>query len=102
MIKNDSVRKIVRWRIMLALFNARPMGSMDGIILQCISDSTLEVIDVDDVRAALQYLCDKGFVKVKTEKEGWSGRLTSDGVDFMEYNKEAEPGIARPKRKPVF
>lgn len=92
-------RKMVRYRILKILDAGRPLPVGEGLIGSILIDADLDATE-SDVRKALQYLEDKGFVEIEMPKRGinshWSARLLPTGVDYIENAHIDEPGIARP------
>lgn len=91
-------REAIRWTILLALNNARPIGAFEGLILSVIQaeypDSTRE-----EVRKELDYLNERDLVEVEHKPDGrWFCKLKRYGVDVVEYTVDCEPGIARPEK----
>jgi hypothetical protein len=91
-------REFMRWVLLLALYNGRPVETWEGVLI-----STMQGVYADatkrEVRVELDYLEERGLVKIKRAPDGrWFAELSRAGVDFMEYNVDAEPGIARPPK----
>lgn len=91
-------RERIRWQILLTLYNARPIGAFEMIVLHVIqaeySDSTQ-----NGLRRELDYLANLSLVKVEKRPDGrWFTELTSYGVDVVEYTADVESGIARPEK----
>ena len=91
-------REFMRWVLLLALYNARPLGAWEEVLV-----STMQGVYDDatkrEVRVELDYLDERGLVKIKRHPDGrWFAELTRGGIDFTEYTVDAEPGIARPPK----
>lgn len=89
-------REFLRWIILLALDNARPIGCREELVLQTVQgyyqDATLM-----ELRRELDYLFDRKLVEIKKEPAGyWHCDITRYGVDVREYTVDCDPGIARP------
>lgn len=89
-------REFVRWVLLLALYNARPLGAWEEVLV-----STMQGVYADatkhEVRLELDYLEERGLAKIKRRPDGrWFAELTRAGVDVVEYTVDVEPGIARP------
>ena len=89
-------RESLRWLILLALNNARPLGAHESVVL-----ATAQAIYADatplEVRRELDYLADRELVKLVRLPSGpWHADLTRFGTDIAEYTIDCEPGIARP------
>ena len=91
-------RESMRWYILLALDNARPVDPHEALVL-----STIQGIYGDatqfEVRRELDYLKDRSLVTLDKRPDGqWVCGLTHYGVDITEYTIPCNPGIARPSR----
>lgn len=91
-------REFMRWVLLLGLYNARPIGAWEEVLLSIMlgvwSDATKH-----EVRLALDYLGDRRLVEVTKEPSGrWKAELNRYGVDVVEYTVPCEPGIARPEK----
>ncbi len=89
-------RESMRWYIMAALNNARPVGALDVIVLSVIrelyADST-----ANELHQQLDYLEQRNLVKIDKQPNGnWHSCLTCLGVDVVEYTVDCHAGIARP------
>lgn len=88
----------MRWMIILTLYNAKPVGAYEELVLV-----TLQAMYPDatalEVRRALDYLSDRGLIDLTKEPAGrWFADLNRDGTDVAEYTVECDPGIARPAK----
>jgi len=91
-------REFTRWVLILALYNARPYGAQEEVLL-----STLQGVYADctklEMRRELDYVAVRGLVDVTKHPDGhWSAKLNHHGHDFAEYSIDALPGIARPPK----
>lgn len=99
MLDHEKIRReTMRWYVLLCLYNAKPVGAPEEIVL-----STMQGLYADatqrEVRLCLDYLSDRGLVDLDKQPSGrWQGDLTRHGVDGVEYTVPMEPGIARPAR----
>lgn len=51
-----------------------------------------------EVRVHLDYLEEREMVRIsKDPMDRWMVDLTRTGIDFVEYNIDAQPGVSRPK-----
>lgn len=92
-------REAERWHILTTLYNARPIGAYEELVLTVIKAVYPDATEME-VRLGLDYLHDRGLVKLTKEPHGrWFGELTRYGVDAVEYTIEMEPGISRPERR---
>lgn len=91
-------REFSRWVVMLTLYNARPIGAWEEIILSTVQglypDATKH-----EVRLYLDYLEDRKLAQVRKDPSGrWFAELNRYGVDVVEGTLPCEPGIARPEK----
>ncbi|WP_295377203.1 hypothetical protein [uncultured Pseudacidovorax sp.] len=91
-------RENMRWLILLALNNARPIGAAEQLVLV-----TAQAIYPDatplEIRRELDYLAGRDLVKLVRAPGGqWHGSLTRYGTDVAEYTIDCEAGIARPEK----
>ena len=91
-------REESRWRILRVLDAGRPIGVNETIVWRVLHDVKIG-LSLMQVRRELEYLQDLGLVRLEdTDTETWSGKLTAEGVDVVEYTVDSPPGIARPKK----
>jgi hypothetical protein len=91
-------REFSRWVLLLALYNAHPVGSWEEVLL-----STLLAIYPDttrnEVRRELDYLGDRKLLTIIKHPHGrWFAEINHHGIDVVEYNTDVHPGIARPPK----
>lgn len=89
--------KMTRYRILKTLDVGRPYPVGDGLLVEILNDADLNVTKLQ-VRRALQYLQDKGFVEVVEPKGAshWEARLLPAGIDYVEDTTQVDSGISRP------
>lgn len=93
-------REFGRWVLMLALYNAKPVGAFEELLLSILQgmwpDATRR-----EVQLGLDYLADRKLIDLEknagTHKR-WFADLNRYGVDVVEYTVPCEPGIARPEK----
>lgn len=92
-------REHIRWIVLLALNNARPMGAPDRLVLS-IARAEYPDITLIELRRELNYLAGRKLVALRLPHDAgeWHGELTRYGVDVVEYTVSCEPGIARPDK----
>lgn len=91
-------RESLRWLILLALNNARPVGAFEAVVLT-IAQSQYPDATPHELRLHLDYLADRELVKLEKHPDGrWFADLTRYGTDVAEYTIDCEPGIARPAK----
>ena len=88
-------RENMRWLLLNALNNARPLGAMDVLVLTVVQaiypDAT-----ANELHAQLAYLENKELVVINRKPDGhWHSLLSSDGIDVVEYTIDCPAGIAR-------
>lgn len=90
--------KMVRYRILKVLDAGRPYPVGEGLLVEVLGDADLRVTQ-HEIRRALQYLCDKGFLEVKEVdiSRHWEARLLPPGIDYLENPMAQSRGIARPE-----
>lgn len=91
-------RELIRWRILVTLNIARPIGAPEDLLLRTMETSDLPVSQLV-LRKELDYLRDRDLVKLTNEQTTkWHAELTRYGVDVVEYTVDCHPGIARPSQ----
>lgn len=91
-------REEARWRILRVLDAGRPIAVSETIVWRVLTDVKLP-LSLTAVRRELGYLRDCGLAEIESEdSDTWLARLTAAGVDVVEYNATAPPGIARPRK----
>ncbi len=91
-------REEARWRILRVVDAGRPISVNEHIVWRVLTDIRLE-LSLHAVRRELAYLRDLGLIEIEGEGgETWFARLTAEGVDVVEYNREAPAGVARPRK----
>lgn len=91
-------RETMRWTVLLALNNARPIGAFEELVLAVLRGLFPDATQ-HECRLALDYLGDRDLVQIKKQPDGrWHAELGRYGVDVVEYTVECEPGIARPEK----
>lgn len=92
-------REHIRWIVLLALNNARPVGASDRLLLS-VARAEYPDITLIELRRELDYLADRKLVELRLPHDGgeWRAGLTRYGVDVVEYTVNCEPGIARPEK----
>ena len=89
-------REFMRWIILLALDNARPVGCYEELVLITVQGYYHDAT-VLELRRELDYLFDRQLVEIKKEPSGrWHCDITRYGVDVREYAVDCAAGIARP------
>jgi hypothetical protein len=89
-------REALRWRVLNAAYNSKPIPISDGLILRIVNDTGFSV-SVELVRETLDYLEGKELIAVKRRAVEWNSRITDEGVDVVEGNLECPDGIDRPE-----
>mgnify|MGYP003600740869 FL=1 len=91
-------RENMRWLLLNALNNARPLGAMDVLVLTVVQaiypDAT-----ANELHAQLAYLENKELVNINRKPDGhWHSLLNSNGTDVVEYTADCPAGIVRPAK----
>jgi len=91
-------RESLRWNILLALNNARPIGAYAELLLSC-AQAIYPDCTQKELYCEMDYLHDRDLIVVKKQPDGrWHGKLSRYGVDVAEYTVDCEAGIARPEK----
>lgn len=91
-------REYIRWVLLKALDNARPIGAGEGMLLSIVQSIPVESTPLE-IRRELDYLEDRKLVDIERDPSGpWRASLTRHGVDYVEYTIDGQPGIARPPK----
>lgn len=90
-------REDMRWHLISAINLSRPAGiytePLLAIVRAVYPDATHQ-----EVRVNLDYLEEREMVRIsKDPLDRWMVDLTRTGIDFVEYNIDAQPGVSRPK-----
>ena len=90
-------REDIRWHLLTAINLSRPIGIYTEPLLVIIR-SVYPDATHQEVRINLDYLEEREMVRItKDAMDRWMVDLTRTGIDFVEYNIDAQPGVARPK-----
>lgn len=91
-------REGLRWLILLALNNARPIGAHESVVLSAAHAIYPDATPLE-LRREIDYLADRDLVKIRKDPSGpWFADLTRFGTDVAEYTIDCEPGIGRPAK----
>lgn len=91
-------REHVRWLILLTLDHARPIGAAESLILTTIQSVPMQLTALE-LRREMDYLAGRDLVELRgRDTARWHAKLTSEGVDFVEYTTGAINGVARPEK----
>lgn len=91
-------RESMRWLLLNALNNARPLGAMDQLMLTVTQDMYPDTT-ANELHQQLEYLKDKDLVDINKRPDGhWHAKLNSNGIDVVEYTIDCPAGIARPAK----
>lgn len=93
-------REHIRWILLLALDNARPVGFAEPRLLEVLRAFYDDVTQLE-LRRELDYLEDRQLIAIRDRHTGvWWAELLRHGVDIVEFTIPCEPGIARPNKVP--
>ena len=88
-------REGMRWYLLLALHNARPLGALDMLLLDVVRSIYADGTSTE-LHTQLDYLYSHHFVELDKRPDGhWHARLTHTGIDVVEYVAKCPVGIAR-------
>jgi hypothetical protein len=90
-------REYLRWVLLQSLYHARPVGANEDLLARILHDLRLDTTRTA-LRQELDYLRGLGLITVHGDPEPWHAAITPAGVDVVEYNAPAPPGIARPPK----
>ena len=91
-------RELLRWLLLLALYNGRPYGCAEMVLLSTAQGVYKDATPLE-IRQLLDYLEDRRLVEIERSPSGpWRAELTRYGVDIVEYTVDCQPGIARPPK----
>ena len=91
-------REQIRWVLLQGLYNARPQGAYEQVLLSIIQALYPDSTQLE-IRRELDYLEARSLAELRKEPSGrWWADLTRHGVDFCEYTIDAQAGIARPEK----
>lgn len=90
-------REYLRWVILLALWHARPYGTLETVIMGACRDIPLRVTS-DQLRAEMVSLKKRGLIEIDDAGPIWSAEITPDGEAIVDYRAIAPADIARPER----
>ena len=90
-------REELRWQILVTLNVGGRLSPMsEDMILRVLSDAEAPT-GPHELRTELDYLAEKGLVRITSREAHWRVELTAAGTDVVEYTVDAPPGIARPR-----
>ena len=90
-------REDIRWHLLQAINLSRPVGIYTEPLLVIVR-SVYPDATHQEVRLNLDYLEEREMVRItKDAMDRWVVDLTRTGIDFVEYNIDAQPGVSRPK-----
>jgi hypothetical protein len=92
-------REAARWAILRILDAGRPIGVNGAVVVRILAEQKL-LFAASELRREFGYLRDLGLSEVEDEEsnEFCAGRLTSAGVNIVEYAAPAPAGVARPRK----
>ncbi|MDO4427821.1 MAG: hypothetical protein Q4B88_06800 [Moraxella sp.] len=91
-------RESMRWYLLLALHNARPLGAVDILLLDVVRSIWADGTPTE-VHNQLDYLHSHHFVELTKRPDGhWHAKLTHIGIDVVEYVADCPVGISRPEK----
>lgn len=94
-----SLIEVARWYALVALDAGRPNYVNEDMLLSALNGASMHVTH-HELRRELEYLSDRKMVELQgQESDLWEAKLTSLGVDVVEYTVECRPGIARPAKR---
>jgi hypothetical protein len=88
-------RRMLRYRVLRTLQIGYPRPVGETLISEVVVDADLAATPTE-IRSALTYLGDSGYVELNQAGEYWEAKLLPKGVNFLEDDSIKDPGIARP------
>ena len=91
-------RESLRWLLLLALNNSRPIAAHESLLLQIARAIYSDATEIE-LRRELDYLEGRKMVSITRHPAGfWTTEPTALGTDIAEYTVECHAGIARPEK----
>jgi len=91
-------RELTRWSILITLYNSRPIGAFEELVLAVVKTVYPECTRRELVNE-LDYLHGRELIEMKKQPDGrYHAHILRYGVDIVEYTVDCEPGIARPDK----
>jgi len=90
-------REYLRWVILMALWHARPYGTVETVIIGACRDIHLRVT-ADQLRAEMVSLKKRGLIEIDDSGPIWSAQISPQGEAIVDYRSDCPPDIARPPR----
>lgn len=92
-------RETLRWRLLQILNHAQDIGIYSESIL-CVTQTLYSDTNDKEIRRELDYLSGHGLIAIEKQPHGrWHTKLTSVGIDFVEYTINDIKGISRPSKQ---
>lgn len=88
-------RESMRWEALQFIDAMRPESVADTQLVAMLNQR-FDGLTKTELRRCLDYLADKGLLRLSVGPFAWWVRLTYQGVDLVEYTVADTPGIARP------
>lgn len=89
-------RESMRWMILDAVDQARPVGMHTEALLPIIR-SVYRDVTQQEIRRELDYLEERELVSIEKDPlDNWSVNLKRYGIEIVQYTCECDPGVARP------
>ncbi|HPQ94958.1 MAG: hypothetical protein KDI44_14225 [Thiothrix sp.] len=91
-------REALRWLLILALNNSRPIQAHESLLL-LTAQGVFSDASAHEIRRELGYLEERKLAEIDRNPAGfWLADLTAAGIDIAEYTVDCRPGIARPEK----
>ena len=96
-LEEEQRRNFGRWIVMRGLYNAKPIGLWEEVLLSILRGMWADATSLE-LRRALDYLSDRKVIDLEKKPNGrWYADLNRYGVDIVERQVPCEPGIDRPE-----
>lgn len=91
-------RESMRWHLLNALDKARPLGALDVLLLDVVRCIYADVT-VNELHTQMDYLSGLSLMAITKQPDGhWHGKLTTLGINVVEYACDCPVGVARPSK----
>lgn len=90
---------VARWTVLRALDAGRPHPVNEDTLLRVLHDISIPY-SMNQLRRDLDYLEGHKLVEVLGRRDSplWMAKLSSHGIDVVEYNVPCDAGISRPPK----
>ncbi len=94
-IADKTRREVMRWVALQLVDISRPDAVSDTHLYAVLAQQ-FNGLTTGELRRCLDYLVDRGLLRLSVEPLQWWVRLSYQGIDLIEYTTADTLGIARP------